>query len=157
MAYTTVVCAHASETAPMLYIAPYAGAAIGEYFMYRGRDVLIVYDDLSKQAVAYREISLLLQRPPGREAYPGDVFYLHSRLLERAARLSEEAGGGSMTALPIIETQAAISRPISRRMSSPSPTGRSSSKRICSTPVCARPSTWACPCRVSAARRSSAR
>lgn len=106
MDYTTVVCAHASETAPMLYIAPYAGAAIGEYFMYRGRDVLIVYDDLSKQAVAYREISLLLQRPPGREAYPGDVFYLHSRLLERAARLSEEAGGGSMTALPIIETQA---------------------------------------------------
>ena len=106
MAYTTVVCAHASETAPMLYIAPYAGAAIGEYFMYRGCDVLIVYDDLSKQAVAYREISLLLQRPPGREAYPGDVFYLHSRLLERAARLSEAAGGGSMTALPIIETQA---------------------------------------------------
>ena len=106
MAYTTVVCAHESETAPMLYIAPYAGAAIGEYFMYRGRDVLIVYDDLSKQAVAYREISLLLQRPPGREAYPGDVFYLHSRLLERAARLSEAAGGGSMTALPIIETQA---------------------------------------------------
>ena len=105
MAYTTVVCAHASETAPMLYIAPYAGAAIGEYFMYRGRDVLIVYDDLSKQAVAYREISLLLQRPPGREAYPGDVFYLHSRLLERAAHLSEEKGGGSITALPIIETQ----------------------------------------------------
>ena len=106
MAYTTVVCAHASETAPMLYIAPYAGAAIGEYFMYRGRDVLIVYDDLSKQAVAYREISLLLQRPPGREAYPGDVFYLHSRLLERAARLSDARGGGSMTALPIVETQA---------------------------------------------------
>ena len=90
----------------MLYIAPYAGAAIGEAFMYRGKDVLIIYDDLSKQAVAYREISLLLHRPPGREAYPGDVFYLHSRLLERAARLSEEAGGGSMTALPIIETQA---------------------------------------------------
>ena len=90
----------------MLYIAPYAGAAIGEYFMYKGKEVLIVYDDLSKQAAAYREISLLLQRPPGREAYPGDVFYLHSRLLERAARLSEEAGGGSMTALPIIETQA---------------------------------------------------
>ena len=90
----------------MLYIAPYAGAAMGEYFMYRGRDVLIIYDDLSKQAVAYREISLLLHRPPGREAYPGDVFYLHSRLLERAARLNEEAGGGSMTALPIIETQA---------------------------------------------------
>ena len=106
MDYTTVVCAHASEPAPMLYIAPYAGAAIGEAFMYRGKDVLIIYDDLSKQAVAYREISLLLHRPPGREAYPGDVFYLHSRLLERAARLSEELGGGSMTALPIIETQA---------------------------------------------------
>ena len=104
--YTIVVTASASEAAPMLYIAPYAGAAMGEYFMYKGRDVLIVYDDLSKQAVAYREISLLLHRPPGREAYPGDVFYLHSRLLERAARLSEEAGGGSMTALPIIETQA---------------------------------------------------
>ena len=104
--YTIVVSASASEAAPMLYIAPYAGAAMGEYFMYKGRDVLIVYDDLSKQAVAYREISLLLHRPPGREAYPGDVFYLHSRLLERAARLSEEAGGGSMTALPIIETQA---------------------------------------------------
>ena len=97
---------NASEPAPMLYIAPYAGCAMGEYFMYEGRDVLIVYDDLSKQAVAYREISLLLHRPPGREAYPGDVFYLHSRLLERAARLSDEKGGGSMTALPIIETQA---------------------------------------------------
>ena len=94
------------STAPMLYLAPYAGAAMGEYFMYKGRDVLIIYDDLSKQAVAYREISLLLHRPPGREAYPGDVFYLHSRLLERAARLNEAAGGGSMTALPIIETQA---------------------------------------------------
>ena len=106
MDYTTVVCASASEPAPMLYIAPYAGAAIGEFFMYQGRDVLIVYDDLSKQAAAYREISLLLQRPPGREAYPGDVFYLHSRLLERAARLDEATGGGSMTALPIVETQA---------------------------------------------------
>ena len=106
MDYSIVVCASASESAPMLYIAPYAGAAMGEYFMHKGRDVLIIYDDLSKQAVAYREISLLLHRPPGREAYPGDVFYLHSRLLERAARLSEEAGGGSMTALPIIETQA---------------------------------------------------
>ena len=106
MDYTIVVCASASESAPMLYIAPYAGAAMGEYFMYKGKDVLIVYDDLSKQAVAYREISLLLHRPPGREAYPGDVFYLHSRLLERAARLSDEFGGGSMTALPIIETQA---------------------------------------------------
>ena len=106
MDYTIVVCASASESAPMLYIAPYAGCAMGEYFMYQGKDVLIVYDDLSKQAVAYREISLLLHRPPGREAYPGDVFYLHSRLLERAARLNEEAGNGSMTALPIIETQA---------------------------------------------------
>ena len=106
MDYTIVVAATASEPAPMLYIAPYAGAAMGEYFMYNGKDVLIVYDDLSKQATAYREISLLLQRPPGREAYPGDVFYLHSRLLERAARLNAESGGGSMTALPIIETQA---------------------------------------------------
>ena len=106
MDYTIVVSATASEPAPMLYIAPYAGAAMGEYFMYKGRDVLIIYDDLSKQATAYRELSLLLQRPPGREAYPGDVFYLHSRLLERAARLSDESGGGSMTALPIIETQA---------------------------------------------------
>ena len=106
MDYTIVVCSNASDPAPMLYIAPYAGAAMGEYFMHKGKDVLIVYDDLSKQAVAYREISLLLHRPPGREAYPGDVFYLHSRLLERAARLSPEQGGGSMTALPIIETQA---------------------------------------------------
>ena len=106
MDYTIVVAATASEPAPMLYIAPYAGAAMGEYFMYNGKDVLIVYDDLSKQATAYRELSLLLQRPPGREAYPGDVFYLHSRLLERAARLNAESGGGSMTALPIIETQA---------------------------------------------------
>ncbi len=106
MDYTIVVSASASESAPMLYVAPYAGCAMGEYFMRSGRDVLIIYDDLSKQAVAYREISLLLHRPPGREAYPGDVFYLHSRLLERAARLSDEEGGGSMTALPVIETQA---------------------------------------------------
>ena len=106
MDYTIVVAATASEPAPMLYIAPYAGAAMGEYFMYKGKDVLVIYDDLSKQAAAYRELSLLLQRPPGREAYPGDVFYLHSRLLERAARLNEESGGGSMTALTIIETQA---------------------------------------------------
>lgn len=106
MDYTIVVSATASEPAPMLYIAPYSGAAMGEYFMYKGKDALIIYDDLSKQAVAYRELSLLLHRPPGREAYPGDVFYLHSRLLERAARLSDELGGGSLTALPIIETQA---------------------------------------------------
>ncbi|MCC0648607.1 F0F1 ATP synthase subunit alpha [Clostridioides sp. ZZV15-6598] len=104
--YTIVVSATASESAPLQYIAPYAGAAMGEEFMYNGKHVLIVYDDLSKQAVAYREMSLLLRRPPGREAYPGDVFYLHSRLLERAAKLSDELGGGSMTALPIIETQA---------------------------------------------------
>ncbi len=106
MEYTIIVAATASEPAPMLYIAPYAGAAIGEEFMFNGKDVLIVYDDLSKQAVAYRELSLLLKRPPGREAYPGDVFYLHSRLLERAAKLEDKLGGGSMTALPIIETQA---------------------------------------------------
>lgn len=106
MDYTIIVSASASEPSPMLYLAPYAGAAIGEEFMFNGKDVLIVYDDLSKQAVAYREISLLLRRPPGREAYPGDVFYLHSRLLERAAKLDEAYGGGSMTALPIIETQA---------------------------------------------------
>ncbi|AZR73998.1 F0F1 ATP synthase subunit alpha [Anoxybacter fermentans] len=106
MDYTIVVSATASESAPLQYIAPYAGCAMGEHFMYQGKDVLIVYDDLSKHAVAYRAMSLLLRRPPGREAYPGDVFYLHSRLLERAARLNEEMGGGSLTALPIIETQA---------------------------------------------------
>ena len=106
MAYTTVVCATASELSPLQYIAPYAGCAMGEYFMQQGKHVLIVYDDLSKHAVAYRALSLLIRRPPGREAYPGDVFYLHSRLLERAAKLSDEKGGGSLTALPIIETQA---------------------------------------------------
>ena len=106
MRYTIVVCAGAGESASMQYIAPYAGAAIGEYFMNKGKDVLIVYDDLSKHAIAYRALSLLLGRSPGREAYPGDVFYLHSRLLERAARVAPEYGGGSMTALPIIETQA---------------------------------------------------
>lgn len=106
MNYTTIVCAPASSSASLQYIAPFAGAAMAEYFMYSGRDVLIFYDDLSKHAVAYRELSLLLHRPSGREAYPGDVFYLHSRLLERAAQLSEELGGGSMTALPVIETQA---------------------------------------------------
>jgi len=106
MSYTVVVNAPASEAAPLQYIAPYAGCAMGEEWMEQGKDVLIVYDDLSKHAVAYRTMSLLLRRPPGREAYPGDVFYLHSRLLERAAKLSEELGGGSLTALPIIETQA---------------------------------------------------
>ena len=106
MDYTIVVSATASDPAPLQYIAPYAGCSMGEYFMDKGRDVLIVYDDLSKHAVAYRALSLLIRRPPGREAYPGDVFYLHSRLLERAARLAPEYGGGSLTALPIIETQA---------------------------------------------------
>lgn len=106
MEYTTVVTASASEPSPLLYIAPYAGCAMGEYFMYKGEHVLVVYDDLTKQASAYRELSLLLRRPPGREAYPGDVFYLHSRLLERAAKLNDELGGGSLTALPFIETQA---------------------------------------------------
>lgn len=104
--YTIVVTASASEPSPLLFLAPYTGCAMGEYFMYNGKHVLIVYDDLSKQAAAYRELSLLLRRPPGREAYPGDVFYLHSRLLERAAKLNDELGGGSLTALPFIETQA---------------------------------------------------
>ena len=106
MDYTIVVSASASELAPMQYIAPYSGCAMGEYFMHQGKDVLVIYDDLSKHAVAYRAISLLIRRPPGREAYPGDVFYLHSRLLERAAQMSDAKGGGSLTALPIIETQA---------------------------------------------------
>ncbi|MCT3494866.1 F0F1 ATP synthase subunit alpha, partial [Lactobacillus delbrueckii] len=106
MDYTIVVEAGPSEPAPMLYIAPYSGIAMGEEFMYAGKDVLVVFDDLSKQAVAYRELSLLLRRPPGREAYPGDVFYLHSRLLERSAKLSKELGGGSLTALPVIQTEA---------------------------------------------------
>ncbi len=105
MKYTTIVATSASEASPLLFIAPFAGAAIGEYFMQKGRDVLVVFDDLSKHAVAYRQMSLLLRRPPGREAYPGDIFYLHSRLLERSAKLSKELGGGSLTALPIIETQ----------------------------------------------------
>ena len=106
MDYTTVVASTASELAPLQYIAPYAGCAIGEEWMENGEDVLVIYDDLSKHATAYRTLSLLLRRPPGREAYPGDVFYLHSRLLERAAKLSDELGGGSLTALPLIETQA---------------------------------------------------
>jgi F-type H+-transporting ATPase subunit alpha len=106
MEYTTVIAATATDPAPMQYIAPYAGATLGEFFRDSGRHALVVYDDLTKQAQAYRQVSLLLRRPPGREAYPGDVFYLHSRLLERASKLSEELGGGSLTALPVIETQA---------------------------------------------------
>lgn len=106
MKYTTVVCANSSDPSPLQYIAPYTGATLGEFFMFDGKDALVVYDDLSKHAVSYREISLLLRRPPGREAYPGDIFYLHSRLLERSAKLNDKLGGGSLTALPIIETQA---------------------------------------------------
>ncbi len=105
MEYTTVVVATAADPAPLQYIAPYAGCAMAEYFMWKGQDTLCIYDDLTKQAAAYRQLSLLLRRPPGREAYPGDVFYLHSRLLERACKLSDDKGGGSLTALPIIETQ----------------------------------------------------
>lgn len=106
MRYTIVVAATASEAAPLQFLAPYSGCAIAEYFRDNGKHSLIIYDDLSKQAVAYRQMSLLLRRPPGREAYPGDVFYLHSRLLERAAKMNKDFGGGSMTALPVIETQA---------------------------------------------------
>lgn len=102
--YTIVIAATASEAAPLQFLAPYSGCAIGEYFRDSGRHALIIYDDLSKQAVAYRQMSLLLRRPPGREAFPGDVFYLHSRLLERAAKMNDEHGGGSLTALPVIET-----------------------------------------------------
>src|SRR5947207_6021602 len=106
MEYTTVVVASASDPAPMQFIAPYSGCSMGEFFRDSGRHALVIYDDLSKQATAYRQLSLLLRRPPGREAYPGDVFYLHSRLLERAAKMSDAQGGGSLTALPVIETQA---------------------------------------------------
>ena len=106
MEYTTVVAANASDPAPLQYIAPFCGCSIGEYFRDNGMHSLVVYDDLSKQAAAYRQVSLLLRRPPGREAYPGDIFYLHSRLLERAAKYSDEMKGGSLTALPVIETQA---------------------------------------------------
>src|SRR5208337_4456163 len=105
MEYTIVVAATASEAAPLQYIAPYTGCTMGEYFRDSGKHALIIYDDLSKHAQAYRQLSLLLRRPPGREAYPGDIFYLHSRLLERAAKMSDEMGGGSLTALPVIETQ----------------------------------------------------
>jgi F-type H+-transporting ATPase subunit alpha len=124
MEYTVVVAATASEPAPLQFISPYSGCAIGEWFRENGRHAVIIYDDLSKHAQAYRQLSLLLRRPPGREAYPGDVFYLHSRLLERAAKLNDQMGGGSLTALPIIETQM-TSPPTSPPTSSPSPTGRS--------------------------------
>jgi F-type H+-transporting ATPase subunit alpha len=146
MAYTIVVAATASESAAIQYIAPYAGCTMGEYFRDRGQDALIIYDDLTKQAWAYRQISLLLRRPPGREAYPGDVFYLHSRLLERGARVNEDwvdrftkgavkGKTGSLTALPIIETQAGDVTAFVRLTSFPSPTGRFFSRPICSMPV----------------------
>jgi hypothetical protein len=142
MDYTIVVVASANDSAPLQYIAPYSGTAMGEYFRDRGQHALIVYDDLSKHAVAYRSMSLLLRRPPGREAYPGDVFNLHSRLLERSAKLHRDLGGGSLTALPIIETQmndiSAYIRPTLSRLR----TARSSWSRTCSTPVCVPPSTW---------------
>ena len=151
MEYSIILSASASEPAPVQYIAPYSGVAIAEYFMSKGKDVLIVYDDLSKHAVAYRTLSLLLRRSPGREAYPGDVFYLHSRLLERACRMAPEYGGGSITALPIIEPRQAMCPPISPPMSSPSPTASCIWRATCSFPVCGPPSTWACPCPVWAA------
>ena len=143
--YTVIVAANASDPATLQYLAPYAGATIAEYFMYKGKATLVIYDDLSKQAVAYRQMSLLLRRPPGREAYPGDVFYLHSRLLERAAKLNDQLGAGSMTALPIIETQAGDvsayipTNVISLRMV------KSSSPPTCSTPGFVLPVTWGFP------------
>lgn len=135
MEYTTVVAANASDPAPLQYIAPYSGASMGEYFRDNGKHALIIYDDLSKQAQAYRQMSLLLRRPPGREAYPGDVFYLHSRLLERASKLSDDLGAGSLTALPIIETQEGTFRLIFQQMSFPLQMARSSWRQIFSIQV----------------------
>lgn len=141
MEYTTIVHAPASDPAGFKYIAPYAGSAIGQHWMYQGKHVLIIFDDLTKQAEAYRAMSLLLRRPPGREAYPGDVFYLHSRLLERCAKLSDDLGGGSMTVCRSSRPRPTTSRPSFRRTSSLLPMVRSSSSRICSTPTSVRPST----------------
>ena len=156
MDHTIVVSATASEPAPFLYIAPYAGCAIGEYFRDNGKHALCIYDDLSKHAAAYREISLLLRRPPGREAYPGDVFYLHSRLLERAAKLNDKKGGGQPhRAARSSRPRPATSRPTSRPTSSPSPTARSSWRPTSSTPASAPPSTSATRSRASAAPRRS--
>ncbi len=143
MDYTIVVSASASEPAPMQFISPYTGVTMGEFFRDSGKHALIIYDDLSKQAVAYRQLSLLLRRPPGREAYPGDVFYLHSRLLERACKLNDEEGAGSLTALPIIETRLATSRLISRPTLSRSQMVRSSLKPTSSSRVYVRRSTLA--------------
>ena len=154
MDYTIIISAPAHEAAPIKWMAPFAGAAMGEYFLYNGKHALVIYDDLSKHADAYRQLSLLLRRPPGREAFPGDVFYLHSRLLERACKLNDELGGGSLTALPIIETQAGDivglhpdERDLDHRRPD-LPRARSSSTR-----ACARPSTSASRCRASAATR----
>ena len=153
MDYSIILSSTASESASLQYIAPYAGTAMAEYFMHQGKDVLIVYDDLSKHAVAYRALSLLLERSPGREAYPGDVFYLHSRLLERSSKLSDELGGGSITALPIIETQAGdVSAYIPTNVISITD-GQIFWRVICSSPVCARQSTSVSPYPVSAVRR----
>ena len=144
MSYTTIVAATASDSAPLQYIAPYAGTALAEYFMSKGKSVLIVYDDLSKHAVAYRAISLLLRRSPGREAYPGDVFYLHSRLLERSCRMRDDLGGGSITALPIVETQAGdVSAYIPTNVISITD-GQIFLESACSTQATAPPSTSAC-------------
>jgi F-type H+-transporting ATPase subunit alpha len=155
MEYTVVVAVSATEPATMQYIAPYVACAIGEYFRDTARHAVCFYDDLSKHAQAYREISLLLRRPPGREAFPGDVFYLHSRLLERAAKLNDKLGGGSLTALPVIETQAGDVSATFRPTSSPSPTAKFIWKPICSIAAFARPSTSAFPSAASAATRRS--
>ncbi len=155
---TIIVAASADEAAPIKFMAPYAGAAMAEHFLYTGRHALCVYDDLTKHAYAYRQMSLLLRRPPGREAYPGDVFYLHSRLLERSVKLNDELGAGSHDRpADHRDPGAATCPPTSRRTSSRSPTGRSSSSRSCSTRACARPSTSASPCPASAATRRSRR
>ena len=149
--------AAADEAAPIKFLAPYAGCAMGEHFLYNGKAALVVYDDLSKHAVAYRQMSLLLRRPPGREAYPGDVFYLHSRLLERAVKLNDDLGAGSLTALPVIETQAGdVSAYVPTNVISITD-GRSSSSRGCSTPACARRSTSGSRCPASAAMPRSRR
>ena len=150
MEYTIVVSAPAQEAAPIKWMAPFAGCAMGEYFLYSGQHALCIYDDLSKHADAYRQLSLLLRRPPGREAFPGDVFYLHSRLLERACKLSDELGSGSLTALPVIETQAGDIAAYIPRTSSRSRTGRSSSSRASSSRACGRRSTSAPRSRASA-------
>ena len=150
--YTTIVAAPASDSAGFKYLAPYTGSAIGQQWMYDGKHVLIVFDDLTKQAEAYRAVSLLLRRPPGREAYPGDVFYLHSRLLERCAKLSDELGAGSMTGRSS-RPRRTTSRRSSRPTSSRSPTARSSCSRTCSRPTSAPPSTWASRSRAWVVRR----